>query len=210
MVHVKICGLSRPEDIVYANLLKPDYIGFVFAKSRRKVDHNTAANLRQQLDKDIASVGVFANAEIKDISILSKEGVIGMVQLHGEEDASYITEVKKRTGLRIIKSIPIGESIDLAKMPNYNENCPDYLLFDTEGGGSGRSFDWQLLKKIRIPLPYFIAGGINVSNAGFAASLVPYGIDASSGAETDGIKDLNKMRGIIEAAKFVNEKSLKN
>jgi phosphoribosylanthranilate isomerase len=128
---VKICGLFREADIDYVNETRPDFIGFVFAPSRRQVTASRAAALRKRLARGIIPVGVFVNAPLEDIAALQESGVIEMVQLHGNEDAGYMQALKALCGLPLIKAVKISAGC-LAK-----PDCgADYVLFDS-GAGSG-------------------------------------------------------------------------
>ena len=145
MVKIKICGLRRLEDIEMVNKYGPDYIGFVFADSKRQVSHDVAAQLKDNLSLDIISVGVFVNAKADEILKLYEEGIIEIAQLHGSESEDYINTLKENTNdeLKIIKAIEMSEDKDLSK---YDESAADYLLLDS-GKGSGKTFDWRLIRK---------------------------------------------------------------
>ena len=139
MTRVKICGLSRPEDIFQANKLKPAYIGFVFyPKSKRAVTQSQAALLKAMLDKEIKAVGVFVNADIAFIEKLAQLRIIDLVQLHGDEDSLYIQELRKRVYIPIIKAIRVQGEESLQNLRNYPV---DFFLFDTykpgQYGGTG-------------------------------------------------------------------------
>jgi phosphoribosylanthranilate isomerase len=194
MSKIKICGLSRMEDISAANRALPDYIGFVFAPSRRQVDENTAARMKENLDSRIKAVGVFVNQEIGIIAGLYQSGVIDLVQLHGDEDADYIARLKGHCGCPVIKAIGVGVAL-----PPLPQNT-DYCLFDTlsgKRGGTGEIFDWSTLRNYSGP-PYFLAGGLTIANIPDAIHLLaPFCIDVSSGAETDGKKDADKIFRIV-------------
>ncbi len=214
MTKIKICGLRREEDISYVNECLPDYVGFVFAKGKRTVAKETAAHLRKLLAPQIVPVGVFVNEEIEVIARLVREGIIDAVQLHGDEDAAYIrklreniiNDVTEERGANgdaakshsIIKAVRVATQEDVLGC----EAIPaDYLLFDTrmqgEYGGSGRKFDWELIKNVK--RPYFLAGGIGEDNVcGAVERLAPYAIDVSSGVETDGYKDRTKILNMVE------------
>ncbi|MDR1906067.1 MAG: phosphoribosylanthranilate isomerase, partial [Clostridiales bacterium] len=177
MIKVKICGLKRPEDISYVNEAAPEYAGFVFyEKSRRYVSGEQAAKLRKALSKYVTSVGVFVDADIKYIKSLYESGVIDIAQLHGKESVSYIKELKVMCAdLPVIKAISAdggdikttigsygpfkkysdGESIKKTLTANF-------LLIDNGAGGTGKRFDWSILDGIEAP--YFLAGGIDLSN----------------------------------------------
>ena len=196
MVKVKICGLKRLEDIEMVNRYKPDYIGFVFADSKRKVSHGLASELKDNLDSDIISVGVFVDASPDEILELFDKGIIEIAQLHGSESEDYINELKEKTEnrLKIIKAVEMSEAIDLN---DYEHSQADFLLLDS-GKGSGKTFDWRLIGK-NLKKEFFLAGGLNSSNVNEAIERFdPYAIDLSSSLETDGFKDETKIREIME------------
>lgn len=193
-VKIKICGMTRMRDIEAANRLRPDYIGFVFAPSRRRIAVETARLLRAALDPAIRAVGVFVNSPLSQVRALCREHVIDTVQLHGDEDAGYIVALKDQTGVPVIRAVRVESAAQVLEC----QAAPcDYLLLDSGRGGTGIAFDWD-----RIPAlekPWFLAGGLHAGNIGEALRrLAPYGADVSSGAETDGLKDVEKMKRIIE------------
>lgn len=195
MCKLKICGLSRLQDIEAANRWRPDYIGFVFAPSRRQINATQAAQLKEHLDKRIITVGVFVDAELDFICQLYFAGLIDWIQLHGSETTAYLEQLRQLVPAPIIKAIAVGST------PPPQDSTADYLLFDTASkiarGGTGQVFDWQQLKTIK--RPYFLAGGINAANVVNACrQLRPYCLDVSSGVETDGYKDEAKIRHLIE------------
>ena len=197
MVKIKICGLKRLEDIELANKYKPDYMGFVFAKSQRKISHELAENLKNHLNPDIVSVGVFVDADADEILKLYRRGVIDAAQLHGRESEEYIKKLKEKTDfkLKIINAVEMSQDIDLVK---YEGSAADYLLLDS-GKGSGKTFDWNLIRK-DLKKDFFLAGGLDSSNISLAIGKYnPYGVDLSSALETDGVKDENKIKEIMEA-----------
>jgi phosphoribosylanthranilate isomerase len=202
MAKIKICGLFRDEDIDFANEAGPDYVGFVFAKSRRQVSPAQAAQLRARLRSGVTPVGVFVNAAVNDIADLCRDGVVGMVQLHGSEDAAYIEALRAalRGALGASATIPVIKAVRAESREAVLEAAlagADYLLLDHGAGGTGQSFDWALLEGgkflAELPVPCFLAGGIDVYNVEEALALKPFGIDVSSGAETGGVKDRDKM-----------------
>ena len=196
MVKIKICGIKRLEDIEMVNRYKPDYIGFVFADSKRKVSHDLAKELRNNLDSDIIPVGVFVDSPQVEILKLFDDGIIEIAQLHGSESEQYILDLKKKTNgeLKIINAIEMTQEIDLLE---YNDSSSDYLLLDS-GKGSGKTFDWSLIRK-DIKKEFFLAGGLNSENVAPAINeFNPYAIDLSSSLETDGFKDENKIKEIME------------
>ena len=207
-VKVKVCGLRRQEDIDYANCIKPDLIGFVFAPSKRRVTPEQAEQLVQGLDSSIAVAGVFVDQPITFIVDLLERGIIQYVQLHGNEDAAYIASLRETCGkkgiaAKLIKAVKVREAKDLAHVEEWD--C-EYLLLDAwqeEGemaGGNGRSFDWNLVQAIG--KPFFLAGGLTPANVAQAIRMTePFGVDASSCMETDGFKDFDKMKTFVEGAR---------
>lgn len=196
-VKLKICGLKRHEDAEFLNEFKPDFAGFVFAGTKRKIDFETAKALREILDPEIRTVGVFVNAEIDFIRRLADERVIDFVQLHGDEDNDYIGKLREVCNLPIIKAQRIASREDIR---HYDS---DYYLFDTkrtgEYGGTGESFDWSVLSGIE--KPFFLAGGINLGNLDEALRVAgeksAFALDISSGVETDGFKDKQKIQETV-------------
>ena len=192
---IKICGLSRLCDIDYVNQSKPDYIGFVFAeKSKRKVDFNTALLLRKNLNNDIIPVGVFVDEKIENIVEIVNAKIIDIIQLHGSESEEYIKNIKNLTGKPVIKSAPVRDGAHDVPIIN----TADYILFDNIGGGTGKSFDWDIIGKSKINKPFFLAGGLNINNIKDAINQIkPFAIDISGGVETNGVKDKQKIFDVI-------------
>lgn len=196
MVKIKICGIRRLEDVEIVNRYRPDYIGFVFADSKRQVSHELAGQLKGNLDSGIISVGVFVDAPQEEIIGLFDEGTIEIAQLHGMESEEYINALKEKTNneLKIIKAVEMSEDKDLSC---YDDWDVDYLLLDS-GKGSGKTFDWRLISR-DLRKEFFLAGGLNSSNAAEAIEQFnPYAIDLSSSLETDGFKDEDKIKKIME------------
>ena len=210
MQKIKLCGMMKPCDIEYANRVKPDFVGFIFANTRRKISAAQAQQFREALDAEIPAVGVFVNEDIPVIASLVQGGCIDMIQLHGEEDADYIRRQREICDVPVIKAVKVQtvEQIrQAAALP------VDYLLLDTyrKGvlGGTGEAFDWELLREAKAAAgdtaegelfgkPYFLAGGLHAGNLREAAALGSYGLDVSSGIETDGSKDFTKMVKVME------------
>ncbi|MCL2391367.1 MAG: phosphoribosylanthranilate isomerase [Oscillospiraceae bacterium] len=190
MTKVKICGLSRAEDIAAVNTVLPDYTGFVFAPSRRRVDMKTSAILKESLDQTVEVVGVFVNENINVVADIYQNGIIDMVQLHGDEDDDYIKRLKERCDCRVIKAVGVGSTLPPLPLE------VDYLLFDTLSaarGGVGRTFDWNILNDY-CGIPYFLAGGLSADNVVDSLRLLnPFCVDVSSGVETSGVKDAEKI-----------------
>lgn len=197
MTRIKLCGLSRPCDIEAANGLSPGYIGFVFApKSRRYITPEKAADLKLLLRPNIKAVGVFVNESPENIARLLDNSIIDMAQLHGNEDETYIKQLRQLTGKPVIKAFLIKSAGDIEAA----DRCTaDYVLLDS-GAGTGTSFDWKLIQNIR--RPYFLAGGLGVDNVGNAVKLLhPFAVDVSSGIETCGAKDKTKMAAFVDAVR---------
>lgn len=195
---IKLCGLSRPQDILAANALMPDYVGFVFAKkSRRYVPPEQAARLRALLAPGIRAVGVFVNAAPEDAAALLEAGIINAAQLHGQEDDAYIRRLRALTNAPIIQAFRMESERDARAA---ELSAADFVLLDAGNGGTGGVFDWRLAGHVR--RPYFLAGGLTPENAGEAIrQLAPYGVDISSGIETDGYKDAEKMAAFMAAVR---------
>lgn len=196
MTKIKMCGLRRAEDIEFANMVKPDYIGYVFAeKSKRYITPEKAAELTKLLDGDIVPVGVFVDETIGNVIAAVKMGAVKMVQLHGSESEDFVSELKSR-GIPVIKAFQVGSAEDIAAA---ERSCADLVLLDS-GKGSGVTFDWSLIGSIK--RPYLLAGGMTAENAAAAiGKLRPYGVDASSCLETDGFKDIAKMKAFAQAVR---------
>lgn len=192
---IKICGLFQNVDIDYVNEALPDYIGFVFAKSKRQVSYDQAKIMSSKLDKRIKAVGVFVDASINEIVKLVNNQIIDLVQLHGDEGIDYIEQLKAKINVPIIKAIKMTPETDFGK----NIFPVDYYLLDSAISGSGKTFDWSLIKKL--DKPFFLAGGIDSGNLDDAIKINAYAIDVSSGVETNGIKDSNKINEIVRRIK---------
>lgn len=193
MTKIKMCGLSRPSDIAAVNELKPEYIGFVFAKgSKRYVSPELAATLKAELSPDIQVVGVFVDESIEQVAKLLLDHTIDIAQLHGREEEAYIRKLKELTGKPVIKAFRMEGGCDIVEI----ENCSaDYVLLDS-GAGSGETFEWTRIKNVK--RPYFLAGGLDVKNVGDAVRRIqPFAVDVSSGIETDGLKDKAKMAAFV-------------
>jgi phosphoribosylanthranilate isomerase len=193
MTRIKLCGLTRPEDIEAANGLLPEYIGFVFApKSRRAVTPEQAAELKGLLDRRIQAVGVFVDEAPEAVARLLNAGIIDLAQLHGHEDEAYLSRLRSMTDRELIQAFRIRTREDVNRAA---QSSADHLLLDA-GAGEGAVFDWSLLRDLS--RPYVLAGGLDPENVGEALGrLHPFGVDVSSGIETNGQKNPRKM------AKFV-------
>ncbi len=199
---IKLCGMMRSCDIEFANAAMPDYVGFVFADTRRRVTMEQAAKFRTMLFREIQAVGVFVNADVTYVGRLFKEGIINIAQLHGNEDAAYISRLREISDMPIIKAVKVTCAEDIRRAAELDA---DYLLLDTyrKGvpGGTGERFDWDIIDAVRghkreqtiCGKPFFLAGGLTPDNLKEAAAVGAYGLDISTGIETDGYKDRDKM-----------------
>lgn len=195
-VRIKICGLSRPEDIACVNEAKPDFCGFVInvPKSIRNTSPEQVRRLRENLSADIVPVGVFRDAPLELVVKLLQEGTISMAQLHGHEDEAYIRRLKDSGEFTIIKAFnekTIHQAMD---------SSADLILLDHGGGGTGEAFSWSLAAEIT--RPFFLAGGLGIHNIPQAIErLHPWAIDLSSKVETDGHKDREKILAAVRAVR---------
>ena len=211
MTKIKICGLKRSEDVDYVNTyqrlqdieyvneLLPDFIGFVFAGTKRKITDEKAKELKTVLNPRIKAVGVFVNDTLEHISFLANNNIIDIIQLHGDEDRKYIADLRKLTDKKIIKAVRVKDSMSVQEAKELNA---DYLLLDTysnsgEYGGTGKTFNRKYIPEGIGD--YFLAGGLNAENLKeIIKDTNPYAVDLSSGVETDGIKDKEKIKKVIE------------
>ena len=200
---IKICGLRRREDILAVNEAKPDYCGFIieFPSSFRSVTADEVRELVKELDPEIRPVGVFVNAPMELVRTLLDDGTLALAQLHGQEDESYIRELKTYTDKLIIKAFSIKTEADIKKAIRSEA---DYILLDQGAGGTGKTFDWSLVPAIK--RPWFLAGGLGCENLESAIHLLhPWAVDLSSSVETDGHKDPNKILEAVYAVRNIKE-----
>lgn len=192
MTKVKICGLSTVEAVETAVLAGADYIGFVFAESKRQVSLEQAQELAKRVTGKTKIVGVFVSPSLEDLEQAIGQVSLDMVQIHGTFDEALIPLI----------SVPVIRAIQLSDQEAQVSSQADYLLFDAPVAGSGQTFDWDLLKDQKIRQDFFIAGGLTVDNVRQAReTFQPYALDVSSGVETDGRKDIEKIKAFIEGAK---------
>lgn len=192
---IKICGLKRPEDIVYVNEAGADFAGFVIhvPQSPRTVTASKAAQLSALLDPRICPVGVFVNEPEETVARLLNTGVIRLAQLHGQEDENYIHRLRQLTAGRLIKAFSVQRKEDLVQAAG---STADYVLLDHGKGGTGCAFDWSLVEGMK--RPWFLAGGLGCDNLAQAIGLLhPWAVDLSSGVETEGKKDREKIRRAV-------------
>ena len=181
-----------------ANQLLPEYIGFVFVPgSKRYVSPEQAAGLKRYLDPRIRVVGVFVNEECRKVAQLLETHVIDIAQLHGNEGEEYVIRLKALSQKPIVQAYRIDKEHDVLAA---NRSSADYVLLDSGNGGTGTAFCWELAKKMK--RNYFLAGGLDSDNVKRALEILhPYAVDVSSGVETRGYKDKEKMHAFVEAVR---------
>ncbi|MEZ7544506.1 bifunctional indole-3-glycerol-phosphate synthase TrpC/phosphoribosylanthranilate isomerase TrpF [Veillonella atypica] len=209
---VKMCGISKVETIPAVVEAKPDYMGLVFAPSKRQVTVDQAKILVEELHKQcinhydtkvVKTVGVFVNETLDNLVRIADTANLDAVQLHGDEDEAFIQSLKERTNVEVWKAIQIRTAADTEK---WIDSSADMLLFDAyhkdERGGTGEVFDWSSLDAFE--RPFMLAGGIDSTNVARAIRTVrPYGIDISSGIETNGVKDDEKITAFTKIVKSI-------
>ena len=216
---VKMCGISNVETIPAVVEAKPDYMGLVFAPSKRQVTVDQAKTLVEELHKqytkrynngaeqsnndEIKTVGVFVNETLDNLVSIATETNLDAVQLHGDEDEAFIQSLKGRTNVEIWKAVQIRSAADAEA---WIDSSADMLLFDAyhkdERGGTGEVFDWSSLDEFE--RPFMLAGGIDSTNVARAIRTVrPYGIDISSGIETEGVKDDEKIKAFTNIVRTI-------
>lgn len=199
MTKIKICGLTREEDICSVNEAEPDYCGFIVEvpQSRRSISVLRLRELSRRLNSGIVPVGVFVDAPAELPARLAAEGVIGMIQLHGHEDEAYIRKLRKWTEIPLLQAFSVAGERDVVYA---NRSSADWILLDHGSGGTGECFDWDLTKEAK--RPFFLAGGLTLANLAEALRKTdPWAVDLSSGVETDGKKDRDKILAAVKAVR---------
>ncbi|PAB59497.1 phosphoribosylanthranilate isomerase [Anaeromicrobium sediminis] len=196
MTKVKICGLKNEEDIIYANKLKPDYVGFVFVNSTRQVNKYRSKELIDGLDESIKKVGVFLNTPSNEVNEIAKYCNLDILQFHGDESSDYCDSFH----YEVWKSFRVKDINSLNEVDKYQVKG---ILLDTftkgQYGGSGKTFDWNLATNMRKSQFVILAGGLTTENVKKAIERVkPMVVDVSSGVEVNGVKDFEKMKKFIE------------
>ena len=196
MTKIKICGLRRKEDAIWANALLPDYVGFVFAESKRKVRPSEALGIKKELDGRIKTVGVFVNPTPAELDAVLSECPLDIIQLHGDERPEFCNNI----GIPVWKAFRIKAPDDLTASKPYDV---DAYLFDgyhpSTYGGMGQGFDWDMLHTHVFNRPIIIAGGINDKNVQrLIETIHPMAVDVSSSVETNGYKDAVKIERLIK------------
>ena len=192
MTKVKTCGLSTKEAIKTAVSAGADYIGFVFAPSKRQVTVEQAIELAKFIPSHIQKVGVFVSPSRAELLEAVDKVGLDFVQVHGQ----VVDKLFENLPCGSIQAVQVDEG---GHVPN---SQADYLLFDAPVAGSGQTFDWGRLDTTELAQPFFIAGGLNEDNVEDAIQyFTPFAVDVSSGVETDGQKDYEKIRRFIERVK---------
>ena len=189
MTKVKICGLKTFEAVQTAVAAGADYVGFVLAPSKRQVTLDQAGQLAQLIPDTVEKVGVFVSPTKEELLEAIAAIPLDLVQIHGDWDDSLVEQLP----------VPVIRAIQVTAGGELPQTQADYLLFDAPVAGSGQTFDWQVMDTSRLEHPFFIAGGLTVDNVQAAIRrFMPYAVDVSSGVETNGQKDLQKIRAFIE------------
>lgn len=198
---IKFCGIRRLEDVQFCNELQPDYLGMILSAGfRRTVSPETAKQLVNAKRSSIAAVGVFVNETPEQIAEVLKHVPLDVIQLHGSETAGVVSGVRWRTGLPIWKAVRVQRAAEIAAAQQLGA---DRLILEGhvpgQAGGTGVTADWHLIADARPAQPFFLAGGLTPENVADAIALVqPDGVDFSSGIETNGVKDIEKMKTIVK------------
>lgn len=198
MTKIKICGLSRKKDITAVNQYLPDFAGFVFARSKRQVTMGQAEELISLLSPKICPVGIFVNEDPVRVVEIARHCRLKVIQLHGEEDCITARRIKGQSGCKIWRAVRVK---DQQSLHHISYDSADRFLFDTYSahghGGVGKTFDWSLLQNMP-KQQIILAGGLNLQNIIPAVRQIrPWAVDISSGVETDGKKDPEKIKEII-------------
>lgn len=200
MTAIKFCGLRREEDISFVNELEAEFAGFIMSpKFWRYVAPEDIKKLRSKLNDKTKVIGVFVNEDVSYVAGVLNDGIIDIAQLHGSESEEYISELRSKTNGKavITKVFLIKSDEDIAKA---KASSADYVLLDSGVGGTGETFDWELIKNIG--RDYFLAGGLNSDNVKNAVDRFnPFAVDVSSGVETDKTKDFKKMEAFAKAVR---------
>ena len=208
---LKVCGLTQINQIQELISLKVDFLGFIFYERSPRFVLNYLSFKEISEIKHSGKVGVFVNESIKAIVEIASEAQLDIIQLHGDEDDRFILKLRQLIGenIQIIIVIRIGNQTaeELQKTINQQPLTNNYLLFDTDSqafGGTGKTFDWNILNEIEIPIPYFLSGGISLENIHQLKSInhQPFALDINSKFEFEpGNKDLEKIKKFINLDK---------
>lgn len=205
---VKLCGLKREQDMDAALAAGPDAVGFIidFPKSHRSITPERVAELVKYMRAQAgeigvnppAAVGVFVDQPAERVSAIARDANLDVVQLHGHEDEDYLSELRRLVTLPIMQAFKVREVLDVARAV---ESSADLVLLDA-GAGDGRTFDWSLVRDVN--RPFMLAGGLTPNNVAEAILAThPFGVDMSSGVETDRLKDPDKMFAAVKAVRDI-------
>jgi len=210
---IKFCGIKRLQDVTLMNEFSPDYVGFIFSKSKRQITKVTALMLSEKLLDTIKTVGVFVNEPIKFVVETAKFARLDVVQLHGDEDEGYIIALKKELeDVQIWKAVRVQSIFDIEKA----EILPaDMLLLDSFSknayGGTGEVANLAAIIDANIKKDFFLAGGLNSQNINQIVNKInPFGVDISSGIELDGFKNREKIIEIVRCLQCLKKEDTVN
>ncbi len=200
LAKLKICGMKDPANIADVATLQPDYLGFIFFPDSKRYVADLSVDILKAIPESIIKTGVFVNEQLHKVQETALKYDLRAVQLHGDECPNYCNALKKlNPSLKLIKAFGVSEDFDFAVLDAYQSKV-DYFLFDTQTpayGGSGKLFDWNLLKGYTLKIPYFLSGGIGLENAVELEQLNDsrlHAIDVNSKFETQpGLKDVNQL-----------------
>ncbi len=201
MVKVKICGITNLEDALLSTRSGADIVGFIFADSKRRMTPEAAAKIIRKIPKKVLKAGVFVNEDVRKVNSVIKKAKLDMVQLSGNESVNYIKKIKNAG---VIKVVRIKDKSNLLKKIRIYEDYVDLFMFDTylrhTYGGTGRTFNWNLVKNLKIKKPFFVAGGITPDNVCLLLKTKGlHGVDVGSGVETSpGKKSREKIRKLFK------------
>lgn len=204
MTKIKICGLTRHEDAIWANEMMPDYVGFVFAQSKRRIDVKKACEIADKLNPNIKKVGIFVNQMPEHLSEIIKSCRLDIAQLHGDETPEYCNQID----IPVWKAMSVKSKRQLDALNHYGVEA---ILLDGYSedakGGTGTGFNWDWAKEMNFNMPLVLAGGLNADNVLQAINtLHPFAVDVSSSVETNGVKDFTKIITFIRKVRDINGK----
>lgn len=227
MIEIKICGITNDKEIEYINILKPEYIGFVFTKSKRQITYKKAKELCEKLDDSIKTVGVFKDNSLNEILEVIKEVPLNVIQLHGKEDENFISVLKSnvKNSIKIWKALSISDTENIRKYTQLrSKKLIDGFLIDGDNPGSGETFSLENIsefftenlksnhsaEKINKKYNFFLAGGITPENVvSRTRDANAAGVDVSSGVEImdengNATKSFEKMKSLIEEVRTIH------
>jgi len=203
---IKVCGLREANNMEAVAALKPDYMGFIWYTQSPRYVYRLPETVLQQLPAGIIKTAVFVNEEMPVIKALIKQFDFEAVQLHGQENPEFCSELKQQ--VQVLKAFGLDEQFDFGRLEPY-VGCVDYFLFDTKTskhGGSGQTFNWGLLDNYQLDVPFFLSGGLGLDNLNEIKKIKHpafYGVDLNSRFETEpGLKDINKLKKAFEMLSF--------